>query len=120
LVAKARTDVVESARVASDKHGVANDAGKIRSALLGAVTAMVYPTLLAAIGDVAYPLWRARAVGVYRLWRDSGYAAGAIVGGIAADLWGLRGAVWVAAAITVISGVVVALRMYETHPHGIR
>jgi MFS family permease len=90
------------------------------TALLGAGTAMVYPTLLAAIGDVAHPLWRARAVGVYRLWRDSGYAAGAIVGGIAADLWGLRGAVWVAAAITVLSGVVVALRMYETHPHGIR
>jgi MFS family permease len=90
------------------------------TALLGAGTAMVYPTLLAAIGDVAHPLWRARAVGVYRLWRDSGYAAGAIVGGIAADLWGLRGAVWVAAAITVISGVAVALRMYETHPHGIR
>jgi MFS family permease len=88
------------------------------SALLGAGTAMVYPTLLAAIGDVAHPLWRARAVGIYRLWRDSGYAAGAIVGGIAADLWGLRAAVWAAAAITVVSGLVVALRMYETHPRG--
>ncbi|WP_326547466.1 MFS transporter [Mycolicibacterium sp. ND9-15] len=86
------------------------------SALLGAGTAMVYPTLLATIGDVAHPLWRARAVGVYRLWRDSGYAAGAIVGGVAADLWGLRGAVWAAAAITVASGLVVATRMYETHP----
>jgi MFS family permease len=85
------------------------------TALLGAGTAMVYPTLLAAIGDVAHPLWRARAVGVYRLWRDSGYAAGAIVGGIAADLWGLRAAVWVAAAITVLSGLLVAVRMYETH-----
>ncbi len=86
------------------------------SALLGAGTAMVYPTLLAAIGDVAHPLWRARAVGIYRLWRDSGYAAGAIVGGIVADVWGLRAAVWAAAAITVASGVVVAVRMYETHP----
>ena len=86
------------------------------SALLGAGTAMVYPTLLAAIGDVAHPLWRARAVGIYRLWRDSGYAVGAIVGGIVADLWGLRAAVWAAAAITVASGVVVAVRMYETHP----
>jgi MFS family permease len=85
-------------------------------ALLGAGTAMVYPTLLAVIGDVAHPLWRARAVGVYRLWRDSGYAAGAIVGGIAADLWGLRAAVWAAAAITVASAFVVAARMYETHP----
>jgi MFS family permease len=90
------------------------------AALLGAGTAMVYPTLLAVIGDVAHPLWRARAVGVYRLWRDGGYAAGAVIGGIAADLWGLRAAIWVAAAITVISAVVVALRMYETHPHGIR
>lgn len=85
-------------------------------ALLGAGTAMVYPTLLAVIGDVAHPLWRARAVGVYRLWRDSGYAVGAVVGGVAADLWGLRAAVWAAAVITVVSAVSVALRMYETHP----
>jgi MFS family permease len=86
------------------------------SALLGAGTAMVYPTLLAAIGDVAHPLWRARAVGIYRFWRDSGYAVGAVVGGIVADLWGLRAAIWAAAAITAASGVVVAVRMYETHP----
>jgi MFS family permease len=86
------------------------------TALLGAGTAMVYPTLLAAVGDVAHPLWRARAVGIYRLWRDSGYAAGAIVGGITADLWGLRAAIWAAAAITVVSGLAVAGRMYETHP----
>lgn len=85
-------------------------------ALLGAGTAMVYPTLLAVIGDVAHPLWRARAAGVYRLWRDSGYAVGAVVGGVAADLWGLRAAVWAAAAITVASAVAVTLRMYETHP----
>ena len=84
-------------------------------ALLGAGTAMVYPTLLAVIGDVAHPLWRARAVGVYRLWRDSGYAVGAVVGGVAADLWGLRAAVWTAAAITVVSAIAVATRMYETH-----
>ena len=77
---------------------------------------MVYPTLLAAVGDVAHPLWRARAVGVYRLWRDSRYAAGAIVGGLAADLWGLRAAIWAAAAITVASALAVAARMYETHP----
>jgi MFS family permease len=85
-------------------------------ALLGAGTAMVYPTLLAVIGDVAHPLWRARSVGVYRFWRDSGYAVGAVVGGVAADLWGLRAAVWTAAAITAVSAVGVALRMYETHP----
>ncbi|MDX1879059.1 MFS transporter [Mycolicibacterium sp. 141076] len=85
------------------------------AALLGAGTAMVYPTLLAAIGDVAHPLWRARAVGIYRLWRDSGYAAGAVVGGIAADLWGLRTAIWVAAGITAVSALIVAGRMYETN-----
>jgi MFS family permease len=83
--------------------------------LLGPGTALVYPPLLAAVGDVARPLWRARSVGVYRFWRDIGYAAGAIVGGVAADLWGLRGAVWAAAAITVVSALVVAVRMYETH-----
>jgi MFS family permease len=87
----------------------------LSGALLGVGTAMVYPTLLAAIGDLAHPLWRARAVGIYRLWRDSGYAVGAVVGGTAADLWGLRAAIWVAAGITVISGLVVAFRMYETH-----
>lgn len=83
--------------------------------LLGAGTAMVYPTLLAVVGDVAHPLWRARAVGVYRLWRDSGYAFGAVVGGVTADLWGLRAAVWAAAGITAVSAFVVAVRMYETH-----
>jgi len=85
-------------------------------ALLGAGTAMVYPTLLATIGDVAHPAWRARAVGVYRLWRDGGFAVGAVLAGIVADLWGLRAAVWVVAAVTAISGVIVAVRMYETHP----
>ncbi|SDM57488.1 Predicted arabinose efflux permease, MFS family [Lentzea albidocapillata subsp. violacea] len=83
--------------------------------LLGAGTAMVYPTLLATIGDVAHPAWRARAVGVYRLWRDGGFAVGALLGGIVADLWGLRAAVWVVAALTALSGIVVAVRMYETH-----
>ncbi len=83
--------------------------------LLGAGTAMVYPTLLAAIGDVAHPTWRGRAVGVYRVWRDLGYAVGALMGGVVADLWSLRTAVWVAAAVSVVSALVVALRMYETH-----
>ncbi|WP_026452958.1 MFS transporter [Saccharomonospora iraqiensis] len=83
--------------------------------LLGAGTAMVYPTLLAAIGDVAHPSWRARSVGVYRLWRDSGYAAGAVLGGVVADLWDLRAAVWAAAAVSLLSGLGVAVRMYETH-----
>lgn len=83
--------------------------------LLGAGTAMVYPALLAVIGDVAHPSWRGRAVGIYRVWRDLGYAVGALMGGIVADQWSLRSAVWVAAAVSVVSAVVVALRMYETH-----
>jgi MFS family permease len=83
--------------------------------LLGMGTAMVYPTLLAVIGDVAHPAWRARSVGVYRLWRDGGFAIGAIVAGVVADTLGLVAAVWVVAALTAASGVVVAFRMYETH-----
>jgi MFS family permease len=82
--------------------------------LLGIGTAMVYPTLLAAIGDVAHPSWRASAVGVYRLWRDLGYAIGALIAGITADLFGLSAAVWLIAAITLASGVIAALRMNET------
>jgi MFS family permease len=84
--------------------------------LLGAGTAMVYPTLLAAVGDVAHPTWRGRAVGIYRVWRDLGYAVGALMGGVVADVWNLRTAVWAAAAISGVSALVVAIRMYETHP----
>ena len=73
---------------------------------------MVYPTLLAVIGDVAHPAWRALAVGVYRLWRDGGFAVGALL----ADAYGLTTAIWAFAATTAASGVVVAVRMYETHP----
>ncbi|WP_083457227.1 MFS transporter [Sandaracinus amylolyticus] len=82
--------------------------------LLGAGTALVYPTLLAAIGDVAHPTWRASAVGVYRLWRDLGYAIGALVAGVTADALGLSAAMWIVAALTLASGIVVAVRMRET------
>jgi MFS family permease len=88
----------------------------VAAVLLGAGTAMVYPTLLAAIGDVAHPAWRARSVGVYRLWRDGGFAVGALLAGVVADAFGVRAAIWVVAAITAASGVAVAVRMYETHP----
>ncbi|KRE29224.1 MFS transporter [Mycobacterium sp. Soil538] len=87
----------------------------VAAVLLGAGTAMVYPTLLAAIGDVAHPAWRARAVGTYRLWRDGGFAVGALVTGLVADLLGIRAAIWTVAALTAASGMIVALRMYETH-----
>ena len=82
--------------------------------LLGIGTAMVYPTLLAAIGDVAHPSWRASAVGVYRFWRDAGFAVGALVAGVTADALGLSGAIWLVAGLTALSGAVVAIRMYET------
>jgi MFS family permease len=82
--------------------------------ILGIGTAMVYPTLLAAIGDVALPSWRASAVGVYRLWRDLGYAVGALLAGLTADVMGLSAAMWVVAAITFVSGAVAAVRMDET------
>jgi MFS family permease len=81
--------------------------------LLGLGTAMVYPTLLAAIGDVAHPTWRASAVGVYRLWRDLGYAIGALLAGLVADALGLDPAVWLVAALTFAAGVVVLVRMTE-------
>ncbi len=87
----------------------------IAATLLGAGTAMVYPTLLATIGDVAHPAWRARAVGIYRLWRDGGFAVGAMLAGVIADALGVRAAVWTVAALTAVSGMVVAIRMYETH-----
>jgi MFS family permease len=86
--------------------------------LLGVGTAMVYPTLLAAIGDVAHPAWRASAVGVYRLWRDLGYAVGALLAGITADLFGLASAMWLVAGLTWLSGVIAAVRMNETLARG--
>ena len=88
----------------------------LASVLIGIGTAMVYPTLLAAIGDVAHPAWRASAVGVYRLWRDLGFALGALLAGIIADAFGMPAAIGAIAALTAVSGLVVFLRMYETRP----
>jgi MFS family permease len=79
--------------------------------LLGVGTALVYPALLAAVSDVAHPDWRATALGVYRLWRDSGYVAGALLTGVLVDRFGYGATIWVVAALTFLSGVVVASRM---------
>lgn len=84
--------------------------------VLGIGTAMVYPTLLAAIADVAHPAWRARSVGVYRLWRDGGFAVGAVLAGVLADVVSIEAAILVVAALTAVSGVVVIVRMHETRP----
>ena len=76
----------------------------VGAVLLGAGTAMVYPTLLAAIGDVAHPSWRARSVGIYRLWRDGGFAVGALLAGVLADAFDISVAIWAVAALTAASG----------------
>ena len=84
--------------------------------VLGVGTAQVYPTLLAAVSDVAHPEWRASALGVYRLWRDAGYAVGAIGAGIVADAFTVPSAFGAIAALTFASGVLVAGVMRETLP----
>ncbi len=89
----------------------------VGAALQGLGTAMVYPVLLAAVGDVAHPEWRATAMGAYRFWRDLGYAVGALLSGIIADLLGMAMAIHVVAALTLLSGLVVAVRMDETMRH---
>lgn len=86
----------------------------LAAALLGVGTAMVYPTLLAAIADVADASWRGAAVGVYRFWRDLGFAAGALGAGLVADAFGIPAAIEAVALVTAVSGVVVLLRMRET------
>ena len=81
--------------------------------VLGIGTACVYPTLLAAVGDIAHPSWRGVAVGVYRLWRDLGYVAGALLAGLLADAFGIPLAINVIGSITVASGIGVAIRLHE-------
>src|SRR5437764_1011793 len=90
-------------------HGVAS--WLVTGATLGVGTAMVYPTLLAAIGDVAHPSWRARAVGIYRFWRDLGYAVGALAAGVLADAFGMSLAIAAIGVLTALSGLIVAFRV---------
>jgi hypothetical protein len=92
----------------------------VGSAMFGAGTAMAYPTLIAAVGDVAHPSWRGAAVGVYRLWRDVGFAVGAVLAGTLADLYSLETAIVVVAVVTAVSGVDVVVRLQETHPREAR
>jgi MFS family permease len=88
----------------------------VTGAVLGVGTAMVYPTLLAAVGDVAHPSWRGSAVGIYRFWRDLGYAVGALLAGALADTFGMPAAIAAIGAVTGASGLLVAIRMPETLP----
>jgi MFS family permease len=108
--------LIQAAAIALVATGTTFGVWAAAQVLLGAGTALVYPTLLAAVGDVAHPAWRARAVGVYRLWRDGGFAIGALLAGAIASAWGLIAAIWVVAALTTASGLLTAVRMYETHP----
>lgn len=88
--------------------------GLMGSVLLGIGTAMAYPALLAAVSDTANPNWRASSLGVYRFWRDMGYAIGALMAGIVGNFFGLEWAVHIAGMITLISGIIVWVRMKET------
>lgn len=85
----------------------------IGSLLLGVGTAMVYPSLIAAVSDASHPTWRARSLSVYRFWRDLGYAIGALTAGMIADWFGIAWAIHSVAALTFLSGVVVAVLMRE-------
>jgi MFS family permease len=85
----------------------------IGSLLLGLGTAMVYPSLIAAVSDASHPTWRARSLSVYRFWRDLGYAIGALSAGIIADVLGLSWAIGMIAVLTFLSGLVVAVIMRE-------
>jgi MFS family permease len=89
-------------------------AGLAGSVLLGLGTAMVYPAMLAAVGDVAHPLWRATSLGVYRFWRDLGYAVGALMAGVVATMFGLVWAVHAAGFLTFASSIVTWMLMTET------
>ncbi|PBB31222.1 MFS transporter [Mesorhizobium sp. WSM3868] len=86
----------------------------LASLLLGLGTAMVYPSLIAAVSDASHPSWRARSLSVYRFWRDLGYAIGALSAGLIADFFGFAAAIAAIAALTFLSGVIVAVAMRET------
>ena len=89
----------------------------LASVLLGLGTAMVYPSLIAAVSDASHPSWRARSLSVYRFWRDLGYAIGALSAGLIADYFGLASAIAAIAGLTFVSGVIVAALMKD-HPTG--
>ena len=86
------------------------------AAVIGVGMALLYPSLLAAVGDVAHPRWRGTSLGVYRMWRDSGYAFGALLIGVISDFWGFNYGFYFTAVVMFVSGVIVAVWMYETAP----
>ncbi|KHE70832.1 MFS transporter [Halobacillus sp. BBL2006] len=82
--------------------------------LLGLGTAMVYPTLIASVSDVAHPEWRASSMGIYRFWRDSGYAFGALAAGLFADVFSVDWAIGLVSLLPLAAGLLTAIRMDET------
>ena len=106
--------LVQGAAIAAIALGSGFATWLAAAVVLGLGTAMVYPTLLAAVADVAAPAWRASAIGVYRLWRDLGFAAGAVVAGLTADWLGMPAAIELVAALTAATGLAVWVRMRET------
>ena len=86
------------------------------AAVMGAGMALVYPNLITAVGDTAHPSWRGGALGVYRLWRDGGYAIGPLVFGLIAVLGGITAAFWAAAALLGASALILLLLLHETDP----
>jgi MFS family permease len=92
----------------------------VAAVLLGGGTALVYPTLIAAISDAVSPIARAPSVGVYRFWRDMGYVAGGLIAGLVADAIGYEGAIAVVAGLTAASGLWVAMDMRTPADAGIR
>ncbi len=108
--------LVQAAAIGAIVAGDAFATWLVAAAGLGLGTAMVYPTLIAVVADVAAPSWRASAIGVYRLWRDLGFAVGAIVSGVVADTAGMPAAILLVAALTAISGIVAAGLLDETRP----
>jgi len=105
---------VQSAGMILMVFGVGEATWFAAAAIMGLGTGMVYPTLLAAVSDLSHPAWRATALGVYRMWRDSGYAFGALVGGVLADAFSLQIAIFAIAILTALSGGLTWLLLPET------
>jgi len=110
--------LIQAAAIAAIAAGDGFVAWLVAAAVLGVGTAMVYPSLIAVVADVAAPSWRASAIGVYRLWRDLGFAVGAIVSGLVADAAGIPAAIWLVAILTALSGLTGAALLDETRPRG--
>ncbi len=110
--------VVQAAAIGAIAAGDGFTTWLVAAMALGVGTALVYPTLIAVVADVAAPSWRASAIGVYRLWRDLGFAIGAIVSGVIADAAGIPAAIWLVAVLTAASGLIAAALLDETRPRG--